>query len=58
LGSYDWNSLVTRPAGYYEPGAFDVRTGTPRPTRLADLIRELAAGREPSNHLILAAPGW
>ena len=25
LGSYDWDSLVTRDAGHYEPGAFDVR---------------------------------
>jgi dTDP-4-dehydrorhamnose reductase len=57
LGVYDWDSLVTQPRGHYEPGAFDVRTGRPRPTALAGLIRELAAGREP-DHPALAAPGW
>ena len=30
LGSYDWNSLLTREAGYYEPGAFDVSSGGPQ----------------------------
>ena len=25
LGSYDWDSLMTRPQGSYECGAFDVR---------------------------------
>ena len=46
FGSYDWDSLVTRDAGHYEPGAFDVRSTPPRPTALAQTIRELAAGRE------------
>ncbi len=27
LGSFDWNSLLTRQAGFYEPGAFDVSGG-------------------------------
>ncbi len=42
LGSYDWNHLVTRPCGHYEPGAFDVSDSIPRPTALAGLLRELA----------------
>jgi dTDP-4-dehydrorhamnose reductase len=57
LGAYDWDSLVTVARGRYEPGAFDVRGGSPRPTALAGLIRDLAGGREP-DHPCLAAPGW
>src|SRR5919205_951999 len=29
FGSFDWDSLVTRDAGRYEPGAFDVRSAPP-----------------------------
>lgn len=47
LGSFDWNRMVTRFVGHYEPGVFDVRSGTPRPTRMASVLRDLAAGREP-----------
>ncbi len=63
LGAFDWNSLLTRDAGHYEPGVFDVRdggdreTGTPRPTALAGVVADLAAGRRPS-HPALAGPGW
>lgn len=57
LGSFDWNSLVTRESGHYEPGAFDIRGPRPRETALAKLARELAAGREPE-HPVLAQPGW
>ena len=45
LGSWDWDSLVTRTRGHYEPGAFDVRGRTPRPTALATMVRALADGR-------------
>lgn len=57
LGSFDWHVLMTRDEGRYEPGAFDIRGPEPRPTALAELLRELAAGREPS-HPALASPGW
>jgi dTDP-4-dehydrorhamnose reductase len=57
LGSFDWDSLVTREAGVYEPGVFDVRAPSPRPTALAPLVRALAAGREPA-HPVLASGGW
>ncbi|MEP7064683.1 MAG: family 1 glycosylhydrolase [Gemmatimonadota bacterium] len=57
LGSFDWNSLVTREADYYEPGAFDVRGPVPRPTALAAMVRRLATeGR--FEHPVLASPGW
>lgn len=59
LGSFDWDTLVTKPRGHYEPGVFDLRSpgNKPRPTALAGLARELAAGKEPS-HPCLGSPGW
>lgn len=57
LGSFDWDSLVTRARGHYEPGAFDVRGPEPRPTALARLVRARAHG-EPFAHPALSSPGW
>ncbi|HEX8904981.1 MAG TPA: family 1 glycosylhydrolase, partial [Longimicrobiaceae bacterium] len=57
LGCYDWDSLATRDGGRYEPGAFDLRAPAPRPTALAAMMRELAAGRAPA-HPVLDTPGW
>src|SRR5579884_334383 len=45
LGAFDWNTLLVHSKGYYEPGIFDVRSASPRPTLLARLVRELAFGR-------------
>lgn len=57
LGSYDWNRLVVEELGHYEPGVFDVRAPSPRPTALASMVRGLASdGRW--NHPVLHAPGW
>ncbi|WP_437972521.1 family 1 glycosylhydrolase [Sorangium sp. So ce260] len=57
LGSFDWDSLVVRERGRYEPGVFDVRGEAPRPTALAGLVRALARG-EPFDHPVLSSPGW
>jgi dTDP-4-dehydrorhamnose reductase len=57
LGAFDWDSLVTRDRGHYEPGAFDLRSAAPRPTALCNVLRALANGREPQ-HPVLDAPGW
>ncbi len=57
LGSFDWNSLLTRSDDHYEPGVFDLRAPCPRPTALAHLLRDLAEGRE-HTHAALATPGW
>jgi len=57
LGSYDWNSMLTRSDGHYEPGVFDVRSGTPRPTALAEQMLAMATGRRP-DHPVLGTPGW
>ncbi|HUQ73324.1 MAG TPA: family 1 glycosylhydrolase [Burkholderiales bacterium] len=57
FGSFDWNCLVTECRGYYEPGAFDVRGGSARPTAVAWLLRQLGSGRTP-HHAVLEGPGW
>jgi dTDP-4-dehydrorhamnose reductase len=58
LGAYDWNSLVTREDGFYEPGAYDVRGASgPRATALAAMTRSLAATGS-CDHPVLKAPGW
>jgi dTDP-4-dehydrorhamnose reductase len=57
FGAVDWHCLVTRDEGRYEPGIYDVRAPAPRPTALATLAGELAAGRVPS-HPLLASAGW
>ncbi|MDQ3916996.1 MAG: sugar nucleotide-binding protein [Acidobacteriota bacterium] len=57
LGSFDWDSLLTRAGEHYEPGVFDLRAPAPRPTALARLLRELARGEEPT-HAVLGSPGW
>jgi dTDP-4-dehydrorhamnose reductase len=65
LGAYDWDSLVTKTTGFYEPGVFDVRPASgsmapsshPRPTALAQLMRQMAKGDEFS-HPVLQVPGW
>jgi dTDP-4-dehydrorhamnose reductase len=57
FGSFDWNSLVTRDEGHYEPGLWDVRSTPPRATALATLARELGHGQAPS-HPVLDGPGW
>lgn len=57
FGAYDWDSLVTRDRGNYEPGAFDVRAAPPRPTAVAAVVAQLAGGGKP-DHPVLDAPGW
>ncbi|GFO68179.1 hypothetical protein GMLC_17580 [Geomonas limicola] len=57
LGSFDWNSLFTRQAGFYEPGAFDIRGPRPRRTAIGAALRELVLTGRLSDPC-LAAPGW
>lgn len=57
LGSYDWNSLLTRFVGYYESGVFDLRSPHPRATAIAKMLRDLATGNKP-HHPLLETPGW
>ena len=57
FGTFDWDSLVTRDRGHYEPGLFDIRSARPRPTAIAGIARQLAAGRTPE-HPVLDGCGW
>jgi dTDP-4-dehydrorhamnose reductase len=57
FGAYDWNSLLTRWEGHYEPGAFDLRAPSPRPTAIAHLMRELIATGT-FEHTLTESPGW
>lgn len=57
LGAYDWNSLLTRNNNFYESGVFDVRSGKPRPTAIAWLIKHLCRGKIP-DHPVLQSDGW
>jgi dTDP-4-dehydrorhamnose reductase len=57
FGLADWDSLVTRLDGHYEPGAFDVRGPAPRLTALGTLLTDLASGRSPAQP-VLDSRGW
>ena len=57
LGAYGWDALVTKADGPFEPGVFDLRGPEPRPTALAALARDLAAGRA-AEHPASDGPGW
>ena len=55
LGTFDWNSLLTRQLGHYETGAFDVRSRPPRPTALAAELARL--GSTPGTGSVAPHPG-
>lgn len=57
LGCFGWDTLLTRHGGTYEPGVFDVRSGTAEPTPLAHYLRALA--NDPDYvHPAEAENGW
>jgi dTDP-4-dehydrorhamnose reductase len=56
LGSFGWNKLLTEPNGDYEPGVFDVRNGTPRPTALAAYLNTVQKGE--ADHPLSIDKGW
>jgi dTDP-4-dehydrorhamnose reductase len=58
LGSFNWDSLVTRESGHYEPGAFDVRSPSPRPTAVARAVASLVKGSPPGDAAFRGAPWW
>jgi dTDP-4-dehydrorhamnose reductase len=57
FGLYGWNKLCTQPGGTYEPGVFNLRSGFPKPTALARLIKGLTA-RQSYQHPVLEKEGW
>ncbi|MBM6579801.1 sugar nucleotide-binding protein [Microvirga sp. BT689] len=56
-GAVDWNSLLTRRNGFYEPGPFDVRASAPRRTALAHAAESLATTGN-FDHPVLDRAGW
>jgi dTDP-4-dehydrorhamnose reductase len=58
LGHFDWDCLVTECRGNYEPGVFDLRAPTPRPTGLAKMVEHFSQKTSPFNHPVLSYPGW
>ena len=57
FGAHDWSSLLTRAAGQYEPGLFDVRAPQPRETALGRMVRSLAVCGF-YDHPTAHAAGW
>lgn len=59
LGSFDWDTLLTKTGTQYESGVFDIKTfsGRLRPTALTDLIKYLSCGKG-ILHPVLAESGW
>jgi dTDP-4-dehydrorhamnose reductase len=57
LGAVDWNSLLVGRNGFYEPGAFDVRSGKPRRTAIGRAAESLATSGG-FDHPVLARQGW
>ncbi|WP_375420531.1 family 1 glycosylhydrolase [uncultured Sphingomonas sp.] len=57
LGAFDWNQMVTRSAGHYETGVFDVRHDQPRPTLMVSVLKDLSSGRVPGGPG-LETRGW
>src|SRR5207253_11024975 len=57
FGAVDWRSLLTQRDNHYDPGVFDTRGGTPRPTLIAKAAATLGRG-EKFDHPVLDLPGW
>jgi dTDP-4-dehydrorhamnose reductase len=57
FGSYGWDQLLRKPHGAYEPGIFDVRSGRPRPTAIAHMLRNICSGAN-AHQLRHEAKGW
>jgi dTDP-4-dehydrorhamnose reductase len=45
LGSMDWDSLLTRKDGHFEPGVFDIKNDGIVMNALGDFVRALASGK-------------
>src|SRR5918993_3497308 len=57
FGTMDWNSLLTRRDGCYEPGPYDVRGPEPRRPALAHAAESLARTGS-FDHPVLDRAGW
>ncbi|HLN20855.1 MAG TPA: SDR family oxidoreductase [Bacteroidales bacterium] len=57
FGSFDWSSLLCEKRNDYETGVFDIRSGKPRPTAVAGLIKSISTN-ENNYANIIKTPGW
>jgi dTDP-4-dehydrorhamnose reductase len=57
FGAVDWNSLLVRKSGFYEPGAFDIRGPRPRRTAIGTAAASLARTGA-FDHPVLDRQGW
>jgi len=57
FGAVDWDSMLRRDRGRYEPGVWDARETPPRPTRLAAAVASLARTGQFEDPA-LAQAGW
>jgi len=57
FGNVDWRFLLKEKRGLYDTGAYDARSGTPRPTVIAKAAAALGRG-EAFDHPALDMPGW
>jgi dTDP-4-dehydrorhamnose reductase len=57
LGSFDWNTLLQLKGEYYETGVFDIRSGKPRATAMAALIKSYTQNKTEVSQFV-RIPGW
>ncbi|MDQ6757918.1 MAG: sugar nucleotide-binding protein [Bacteroidota bacterium] len=57
FGAFGWDKLLTSEGMEYEPGAFDIRSGVPRPTALTSFIKSLTFSQKYS-YPLLEHKGW
>lgn len=57
FGSYGWDRLLTVKNGTYEPGVFDMRSGSPRPTALTHFVKKIATIAD-DTHSFTSVDGW
>jgi len=58
LGSYDWETLMTTGGRGYESGAFCMRSGEPRATKVAKYISAVTSGSVLVSREVAPGQGW
>lgn len=57
FGAFGWDKLLTSKKMKYESGAFDLRSGVPRPTALTTLIKSITS-LQTYSHPLTKQEGW
>jgi dTDP-4-dehydrorhamnose reductase len=58
LGAFGWNKLLTSSKMEYEPGVFDIRSGSLRPTALAEMIKLFSSNKSYISPIINERGWW